>query len=171
MNLGPGAFLRRRVAAARALTLSPVFCLLLLSAGSALAQTSISVSPALQGRGLTQALTTQAGDPQSGRAILLDRRLGMCLLCHSGPFPEERLQGNLASDLRGVALRRSAAQLRLQLVDARRLNSDTLMPSYFSTEGLLQVGERWRGRTLLEAQQIEDLIAFLLTLREPGAGS
>ena len=165
------ARLRRGVAAALALTPAQLFSLLLLGAGPALAQTSMSALPVPPATGMTQPLTTLAGDPLRGRAILLDRRLGMCLLCHSGPFPEERLQGNLASDLRGVALRRSAAQLRLQLVDARRLHPDTLMPSYFSTDGLAQVGERWRGRTLLEAQQIEDLIAFLLTLREPGARS
>lgn len=116
--------------------------------------------------GLEQPLTAQAGDAARGRAIVADRRVGLCLLCHSGPFPEERQQGNLASDLRGAGLRWNAAQLRLRLVDARRINPDTLMPSYFSTEGLVQVGARWRGRTLLEAQQIEDVVAFLLTLRE-----
>lgn len=116
--------------------------------------------------GLEQPLTAQAGDAARGRAIVTDRRVGLCLLCHSGPFSEERQQGNLASDLRGAGLRWNAAQLRLRLVDARRINPDTLMPSYFSTEGLAQVGARWRGRTLLEAQQVEDVVAFLLTLRE-----
>ena len=118
---------------------------------------------------MPQSLTGTAGDAARGRAILLDRRLGMCLLCHGGPFPEERLQGNLASDLAGVGQRWSAAQLRQRLVDPRRLNPETLMPAYFSTEGLNQVAARWRGRTLLDAQQVEDVLAFLLTLRGPTA--
>ncbi len=118
---------------------------------------------------ITQPLTAAPGDALRGRAIVADRHVGMCLLCHSGPFPEERSQGNLASDLSGVGSRWTAAQLRLRLVDARRLNPDTIMPSYFSAQGLSQVAERWRGKTMLEAQQVEDVLAFLLTLRSAGA--
>jgi sulfur-oxidizing protein SoxX len=114
-------------------------------------------------------LTALPGDAARGRAIVLDRRVGLCLLCHSGPFPEERSQGNLASDLSGAGSRWSVAQLRARLVDARRLNPDTIMPSYFSVDGLNQVAARWRGKTLLEAQQVEDVLAFLLTLRSAPA--
>ena len=114
---------------------------------------------------MAQPLTATVGDAVRGRAIVLDRRVGLCLLCHSGPFPEERAQGNLASDLAGAGSRWTAAQLRARLVDARRLNPNTIMPSYFSTEGMNQVAGRFRGKTILEAQQIEDLLAFLLTLR------
>ncbi len=118
---------------------------------------------------ITQPLTALPGDAARGRAIVADRRVGLCLLCHSGPFPEERAQGNLASDLSGAGSRWSEAQLRARLVDARRLNPDTIMPSYFSTDGLSQVAGRWRGKTILEAQQIEDVIAFLRTLRAAGS--
>ena len=114
---------------------------------------------------IAQPLTATPGDAARGRAIALDRRVGLCLLCHSGPFPEDRAQGNLASDLSGAGSRWTAAQLRARLVDARRLNPDSIMPSYFSTEGMNQVAGRFRGKTILEAQQIEDLLAFLLTLR------
>lgn len=118
---------------------------------------------------IAQALTDTPGDAARGRAIVADRRVGLCLLCHSGPFPEERAQGNLASDLSGAGSRWTAAQLRARLVDARRLNPDTIMPSYFSIEGLNQVAGRFRGKTILDAQQIEDVLSFLLTLRAPGS--
>jgi sulfur-oxidizing protein SoxX len=139
------------------------------SAQRVIAACALLGSLAAPAQEMAQPLTGVAGDAARGRAVVLDRRLGMCLLCHSGPFPEERLQGNLASDLAGVGQRWSAAQLRQRLVDPRRLNPQTLMPAYFSTEGLNQVAARWRGRTLLEAQQVEDVLAFLLTLRGPTA--
>ena len=111
-------------------------------------------------------LTGAVGDPARGRAIVLDRRLGGCLLCHSGPFPEEKFQGTLAPDLAGAGLRWSAGQLRLRLVDATRLNPDTIMPPYYRVDGLTRVGSAWRGKPILTAGQIEDVLAFLLTLRE-----
>ena len=88
------------------------------------------------GDAIPASLTGEAGDPARGRAIVLDRRLGACLLCHTGPFPEERFQGTLAPDLSGAGSRWSAGQLRLRLVDATRLNPDTIMPPYYRVEGL-----------------------------------
>ena len=111
-------------------------------------------------------LTGTPGDAARGRAIVTTRQRGLCLLCHNGPFPEERFQGDLAPSLAGAGLRLSEGQLRLRLVDGRRLNPDTIMPSYFSTEGLAQVGQPWQGRTVLTAEEIEDVVAFLLTLRD-----
>lgn len=117
------------------------------------------------GDGIPEPLATPAGDATRGRAIVANRQVGLCLLCHSGPFPEERFQGNLAPTLEGAGSRWSAAQLRLRLVDSRRLNPDTLMPSYHRTQGLQQVGAAWQGQPVLSARQIEDVIAFLLTLK------
>lgn len=112
-------------------------------------------------------LTSTPGDPRRGRAIVTSRQQGLCLLCHSGPFPEERFQGTLAPSLAGAGARWTEGQLRLRIFDTRRLNPDSLMPSYGRTEGLRRVGEAWRGKPVLEAQQIEDVVAFLRTLREP----
>ena len=97
---------------------------------------------------------------------MVDRRLGACLLCHTGPFAEERFQGTLAPDLSGAGSRWSAGQLRLRLVDATRLNPDTIMPPYYRVDGLARVGSSWAGRPILTAEQIEDVVAFLSTLRE-----
>ncbi len=101
-----------------------------------------------------------------GRAIVADRQVGLCLLCHTGPFPEERFQGNLAPDLAGAGARWSEAQLRMRVVDSRRLDPDTIMPSYFNVAGRRRVGSAWRDRPVLDAQQVEDVVAFLVTLRQ-----
>ena len=114
---------------------------------------------------LPSSLNGAAGDAARGRAIVLDRQVGLCLLCHSGPFPEERFQGDLAPNLAGVGARLSEGQIRLRIVDASRANPQTIMPAYFRTEGLIRVTPSQRGKTVLTAQQIEDVVAFLMTLK------
>jgi len=111
-------------------------------------------------------LTSTAGDAARGRAIVADRRVGLCLLCHSGPFPEAPLQGNLAPSLTGAGSRNSAGQLRLRLIDASRINPLTIMPPYYRTDGLDRVAAPFAGKPILDAQQIEDIVAFLMTLKE-----
>jgi sulfur-oxidizing protein SoxX len=118
------------------------------------------------GDAIPASLTGTSGDPARGRAIVSDRRLGACLLCHTGPFPEEKFQGALAPDLSGAGSRWSAGQLRLRLVDPTRVNPDTLMPPYYRVEGLARVGTAWRGKPILTAGQIEDVVSFLSTLRD-----
>ena len=118
------------------------------------------------GDAIPASLTGTAGDPVRGRAIIVDRRLGACLLCHTGPFPEEKFQGTLAPDLTGAGSRWSEGELRLRVVDPTRLNPDTIMPAYYRVEGLTRVGHAWRGKPILTAEQIEDVVAFLVTLRD-----
>jgi sulfur-oxidizing protein SoxX len=131
-----------------------VFVLLFALTGRAVANDEIPAS-----------LTGAKGDPQRGRAIVTNRQVGLCLLCHSGPFPEERFQGNLAPDLRGVGSRLSEAQIRLRLIDPARANPQTIMPAYFKTDGLARVAPSYRGKPVLSAEQIEDVVAFLVTLK------
>jgi L-cysteine S-thiosulfotransferase len=111
-------------------------------------------------------MTGQAGDPARGRAIVVHRQQGLCLLCHGGPFPEERFQGTLAPSLAGAGSRWSAGQLRLRIVDASRLNPNTIMPPYYRTENLTRVGPAFGGKPILSAEEIEDVVAFLASLRE-----
>lgn len=115
--------------------------------------------------GIPQPLTAVPGDPVRGRAIVASRQTGLCLLCHAAPIPEERLQGNIGTDLAGAGARWSEAQLRLRVADARRLNPATPMPATYRTDGLQQVGTAWQGRPVLQAQQVEDVVAYLRTLR------
>jgi sulfur-oxidizing protein SoxX len=117
------------------------------------------------GDAIPASLTDGPGDATRGRAVVLNRQ-STCLLCHSGPFPEEKFQGNLAPDLKGTGSRWSAGQLRLRLVDAAKLNPSTIMPAYYRTEGLTRVAPAWRGKPILTAEQIEDVVAFLSTLRD-----
>ena len=116
---------------------------------------------------LTIIITTGAfaGDPTRGRAIVTNRQAGLCLLCHSGPFPEERFQGDLGPDLRGVGKRYTEAELRKRLVDPAAVNPRTIMPSYSRTGGLARVAPAFRDKPLLSEEQIEDVVAFLATLK------
>jgi sulfur-oxidizing protein SoxX len=117
------------------------------------------------GDAISASLTGSAGDPARGRAIVVNRQ-NTCILCHSGPFAEQKFQGDLAPDLAGTGGRWSEGQLRLRLVDASRLNPATIMPSYYRLDGLERVGGPWRGKPILSAEQIEDVVAYLMTLRE-----
>lgn len=121
------------------------------------------------GDGMPQPLTAAPGDAARGQAIVGSRSQGLCLLCHSGPvsadFPQPQLQGNLATNLAGAGSRWTAAQLRLRVVDSRRLNPDDLMPALHRVDGLHRVGAAWQGQPVLDAQQVEDVVAYLLTLK------
>ena len=114
---------------------------------------------------IAESLTGVAGDAARGRALVLERT-STCILCHGGPFPEEKFQGDLAPSLTGAGSRWSAGQLRLRLVAASRLNPATIMPSFYRVDGLDRVGPAWRGKPILTAEQIEDIVAYLATLRE-----
>jgi sulfur-oxidizing protein SoxX len=119
----------------------------------------------IAGEAIPASLTGAKGDPARGRAIVTNRNVGMCLLCHSGPFPEERFQGTMAPDLKGVGARWSEGQLRLRLVDARKLNPATIMPPYYVVDGMNRVVPSLRGKPILSAEQIEDVVAFLATVK------
>ena len=120
----------------------------------------------ISGDSIPASLTGAKGDPARGRAIVMNRQVGLCLLCHTGPFSEERFQGDLAPDLRGAGSHWSEGELRLRMVDARKFNPDTIMPPYYVVDGLTRVAAPFRGKPLLTAEQIEDVVAFLTTLRE-----
>ncbi len=110
-------------------------------------------------------LSNQAGDAANGRAIVLDRRLGNCLICHQVPVANEPFQGDLGPNLDGVGTRLDVGQIRMRLVDMSRLNPTTLMPPYYRIDGLIRVAEQFRGRPVLTAQEIEDVAAWLASLK------
>ena len=138
-------------------------------AGCVLALSVCLASPLLAqtfvGDRIVESLSGHPGDVARGRALVVSRQEGLCILCHSGPFPEERFQGNLAPDLAVSAARLSSAKLRARIVDASRSNPDTIMPSYFRTDGLTRVAPQFAGKTILTAQEIEDVVAFLVSLK------
>lgn len=136
-----------------------------------LALAGAAVAYTVVGDGIPQPLSATPGNPAAGRAIVVDRQQGLCLLCHSGPFdrtPTERAQGNLSSNLSGVGSRYTVAQLRLRVADAKHLNPASLMPSFHRLPPAApeqRVGPAWRSQPVLSAQQVEDVVAFLETLK------
>jgi len=140
-------------------------CAAVLAAAVAAAGAQELATYAVQGDGIAQPLAGLRGDPQRGRAIVASRQAGLCLLCHGAPIPEERFQGNLAPDLAGVGARLSEAQLRLRIVDPRRLNPSSFMPAFHTTSQGARTVAHSNGRPILSAQQVEDVVAWLASLR------
>ncbi|HEY5760911.1 MAG TPA: sulfur oxidation c-type cytochrome SoxX [Steroidobacter sp.] len=123
---------------------------------------------AVVGDAIEKSLTGKAGDAVRGAELIQQRQKSLCVLCHSGPFPDSHLQGTLAPDLSGIGERLSVGQLRLRIVDMKRLNSSSIMPSYYAVIGDnndTRVAEGWRNKPVLTAEEIEDLVAYLQTLR------
>ena len=133
--------------------------LVFLNLGLASAQT-------LKGAVVTESLSGVPGDPVRGRAIVVSRQTGLCLLCHNGPFPDERFQGNLAPDLSISVANLTAPELRARIMDASRFNPSTIMPSYYRDDHLYRVADKFKGQTILNAQEIEDVVAFLVVMNK-----
>jgi sulfur-oxidizing protein SoxX len=145
-------------------------------AGLALAMTALVASPSygekawsysVTGDAILQPLTGEQGDPARGAALIADRHRSLCTLCHSGPFPDPHLHGTLAPDLTGVGVRLSEGQIRLRVVDMKRLTPNTVMPSYYriTDEEDRRVASGWRGKPILSGADIEDIVAYLTTLK------
>ena len=118
------------------------------------------------GDSIFESLSSAPGDVSRGRAIVASRQMGLCLLCHSGPFPEERFQGNLAPELGASVARLNAPQLRARIVDASHFNPNTIMPAYYKTGHLNRVAPKFAGQPILNGQEIEDVVAFLVSLNK-----
>ena len=133
-------------------------------AGCALAPQQALVSYHVDGDAIAAPLSAQPGDALRGRDIMAGRDAN-CLLCHAVPETGVRFMGNIAPPLSGVGGRLTAAQLRLRIVDQSRLNPETVMPSYYRVDGLTRVAAAYRGKPVLNAEQIEDVVAYLQTLK------
>lgn len=133
-------------------------------AGGAVAAPQALVPYRVEGDAIREPLSARPADPARGRDIIAGRDAN-CLLCHAAPETGVRFMGNLAPPLSGVGARLSAAQLRLRVVDQSRLNPETIMPSYYRIEGLTRVAAAYRGKPVLSAGQIEDVVAYLQTLK------
>jgi sulfur-oxidizing protein SoxX len=122
----------------------------------------------VEGDVIAASLTERPGDAARGAQLVQQRHKSLCVLCHSGPFPEPHLQGTIAPNLSGVGGRLSAGQLRLRIVDMKRLNPQSIMPTYYGAianpDGS-RVASEWRGKPILTAEEIEDLVTYLQTLK------
>ena len=115
---------------------------------------------------IPQSLTGKAGDSANGKKVFLNRKLGNCLACHQAtaladqPFP-----GEIGPSLDGVAERYNEGQLRMQVVNAKVINPASIMPAFYRTDGLFRVLKNFRGKPILTAQQVEDVVAYLKTFK------
>lgn len=118
----------------------------------------------VQGDAIPAPLTAEPGNAERGRQIVVSRDVN-CVLCHAVPDSDERFTGNIGPTLSGVARRLTPSQLRLRVVDQTRINRDTAMPAYYRVDGLNEVAQRYRGKPVLTAQEVEDVVAYLSTLK------
>jgi sulfur-oxidizing protein SoxX len=139
----------------------------LVSVAAADPQTALH-SYAVEGDAINASLTRKPGDAVKGAQLMQQRQKSLCVLCHSGPFPEPHLHGTIAPGLTGVGSRLSAGQLRLRIVDMRRLNPESIMPTYYAAVANgddARIAADWRDKPILTADEIEDLVAYLQTLK------
>jgi sulfur-oxidizing protein SoxX len=104
-----------------------------------------------------------SSDPARGRELFASREAGHCVLCHA--VPGVAIAGDVGPSLAGVGSRLAPGQIRLRIADITRVNPEALMPSFHRTEGLVRVAPQYAGKPVLSAQQVEDLVAYLGTLR------
>ncbi|MGV3651316.1 MAG: sulfur oxidation c-type cytochrome SoxX [Devosia sp.] len=115
--------------------------------------------------GIAAPLTSVPGSPERGRMIVRDLSKASCLICHAMPIPEEPDHGQIGPPLDGIGSAYSVPELRLRLVDPKAINPETLMPSYYRIEGLTGVLARYAGQPIYTAQEVEDVVAYLATLK------
>lgn len=119
-----------------------------------------------RGDAIEAPLGGRTGDALRGRGIVTDRALGNCLICHHVPIPSEPFQGDAGPDLAGAGARLTPGQLRLRLVDQSLINPETMMPPFYRVQDLKRVAPAFARKPILDEQQVEDVVAWLVSLKE-----
>ena len=114
---------------------------------------------------IPQNLTGKKGDPVNGRKLAINRKKGNCLACHVMPIPEQSYHGKIGPDLNGVASRYEEGELRLRIVNPKIINEATIMPAFYRNDGFHRVMKKFNGKTIISAQDVEDIVAYLMTLK------
>jgi sulfur-oxidizing protein SoxX len=145
-------------------------------AGSLLCAASVSVGMVraddtlrpyiVEGDAVAAPLGGRPGDAARGAVLIADRQRSLCVLCHTGPFGDAHLQGDLGPNLSGIGSRLTEGQIRLRVIGMKALNPDSIMPAYHRPSTAERVGAAWRGKPVLSAGEVEDLVAYLATLKE-----
>lgn len=155
MNLKPGAGLLAAIG----------FTVAALTAPALVAAQGAASYRIVDDSSIPESLTGKAGDPAKGRAVAINRKQGNCLACHVMPVPEQPFHGKVGPDLSDVASRYSEGELRLRVVDPKVLNAATIMPAFYRTDGFHRVAKKFNGKSILTAEQVEDVVAYLMTLK------
>lgn len=137
-----------------------------MSLASATANASDVAPHHVTGDAIREPLRGLAGDAARGALVVKNRETGNCLICHAIPDPSERFQGEIGPPLAGVGLRLTEGQIRLRLVDPTQVNPKAIMPAYHRVSGFINVDQRFAGVPVLNAQDIEDVVAYLMGLKE-----
>lgn len=124
-----------------------------------------TVAPRVAADAIATPLTATPGNAARGKAIVISREGGHCILCHHVPVEEVKIFGNVAPALDGVGSRLSVAQLRQRVVDITAVNPDAVMPAFHRTGNLQRVAREYREQPVLSAQQVEDVVAWLASLK------
>ena len=114
---------------------------------------------------IPKSLTGKPGDAKKGRATAINRKKGNCLACHVLPIPEQAYHGQIGPDLNGVASRYKEGEIRLRVVNPKVVNADTIMPAFYKNDGLHRVLKKFKGKTVLSAAEVEDVVAYMMTLK------
>lgn len=138
---------------------------LLLASGLQAGAGNAAMYKVVGGKSIATSLTGKPGDAKKGRATAINRKKGNCLGCHKMPIPEQQFHGLVGPDLAGVASRMSEGELRLRVVDPKVANPDTIMPAFYKSEGLHRVLKKFKGKTVISAEDVEDIVAYLKTLK------
>lgn len=113
------------------------------------------------------ALTDAAGNAANGRKVFASRKLGNCLACHANEdLAEQSFHGQVGPPLNGVAERWSEAELRGIVSNSKMMFEGTIMPAFYKDNGYTRPLKKFEGKSILSAQQVEDVVAYLITLDE-----
>lgn len=138
---------------------------LLLTSGMQAGAGSAAKYEVVGGKSIPKSLTGKPGDAKTGRTTAINRKKGNCLACHKMPIPEQAFHGLVGPDLKGVASRMSEGEIRLRIVDPKVANPDTIMPAFYKSEGFHRVLKKFKGKTVISAKDVEDIVAYLKTLK------
>ena len=132
---------------------------------NAIAAEKMMVKFMIKDGAIAKSLTGKPGNATNGRKLAINRKMGNCLACHVMPIPEQPYHGNVGPDLNGVASRLSEGEVRLRIVNPKVFNPDTIMPAFYRKDGFVRVLKKFKGKTMLSASDVEDLIAYTMTLK------
>lgn len=121
----------------------------------------------VDGESIPASLTGKAGDPVNGKKVFLNRKKGNCLACHVvSELKDQPFHGEVGPPLDGTSDRWSEGEIRLRIVNPKVVNEDTIMPAFYRNDGLHRVLKKFQGKTMLSAQEIEDVLAYVMTIKE-----